>query len=44
MLFALYVSGLRDALHTTRLGVELGVVVLTALFFEDDLVLIFQTP
>ena len=44
MLFALYVAGLGNALHNSRLGYQLGSVVLTALFFADDLVLIAGSP
>ena len=44
MLFALYVSGLGDALHRSQLGIELGEEIITALFFADDLVLISRTP
>ena len=44
MLFALYVAGLGNALHNSKLGYQLGGVVLTALFFADDLVLIAGSP
>ena len=38
MLFALYISGLGDALHLSKLGI------ISTLFFADDLVLISSTP
>ena len=44
MLFSLYVSGLGDALHNSELGFRMGEVVLTAIFFADDLVLIAGSP
>ena len=44
MLFALYVSGLGDALHNSKLGFQMGEVVLMAIFFADDLVLIAWSP
>ena len=44
MLFALYVSGLGDALHNSKLGFRLGDIVLSAIFFADDLVLIAGSP
>ena len=44
MLFALYMAGLGNALHNTKLGVKLGDVIITALFFAYDLVLISSTP
>jgi hypothetical protein len=44
MLFALYISGLGDHLHASRLGIEMGTEIITALFFADDLVLISKTP
>ena len=37
MLFALYVSGLGDALHSSKVGFQMGEVVLTAIFFADDI-------
>jgi len=36
MLFALYVAGLGNKLHASRLGVALGNEVLAALFSADD--------
>ena len=42
--FLLYVSGLGDALHISKLGFQMGEVVLTAIFFADDLVLIAGCP
>ena len=44
MLFALYVAGLGNTLHASRLGVTIGNEVITALFFTDDLVIISCTP
>ena len=44
MLFALYVSGLGNALEKSRLGFRIGDLVLTAFFFADDLVLIAGSP
>ena len=44
LLFALYVAGLGAELHATELGVKMGEVVVTALFFADDLILISRTP
>ena len=43
MLFALYVAGLGNTLHASRLGVTIGNEVITALFFADDLVIISCT-
>ena len=44
LLFALYISGLGAKLQEMKLGVELGGVVLTRMFFADDLILISRTP
>ena len=44
MLFALYIASLGMALDRTKLGVKLGNVILTALFFADDLLLLSRTP
>ena len=44
MLFALYMAGLGNALHDSKLGIKLGDVIITALFFADDLVLIASNP
>ena len=44
MLFALYIASLGMALDGTKLGVKLGNVILTALFFADDLLLLSRTP
>ena len=44
MLFALFIASLGVALDSTKLGVELGGTVLTALFFADDLLLLSRTP
>ena len=38
MLFALYISGLGEALHLSKLGNKASII--SALFFADDLVLI----
>ena len=43
LLFALYVSGLGVNLQDTGLGIQLGSVILTGIFFADDLVLISKT-
>ena len=43
LLFALYVSGLGTVLHSMKEGVNFDGVVLSALFFADDLVLISRT-
>ena len=40
MLFSLYISGLGRVLHTLREGIDFDGVVISALFFADDLVLI----
>ena len=44
MLLALYISGLGEALHLSRLGIRMGSSIITALFFADDLVLFSSTP
>ena len=44
MLFALYISGLGEALHLSKLGIRMGSSIISALFFAEDLVLIFSTP
>ena len=44
MLFALYMAGLGNALHNTKLKVKLGDAIIRALFFVDDWVLISSTP
>ena len=43
LLFALYVSGLGVNLQDTGLGIQLGSVILTGIFFADDLILISKT-
>ena len=43
LLFALYVSELGIKLQETKLGIQLGSLTLTGLFFADDLVLISRT-
>ena len=40
MLFSLYISGLGKVLHSLRKGIAFDGVVISALFFTDDLVLI----
>ena len=44
MLFALNISGLGEALHLSQLGIKMGLSIISALFFADDLVLISITP
>ena len=44
MLFALYISGLGEALHLSKFGIRMGSSIISALFFVDDLVLISSTP
>ena len=43
LLFSLYISGLGKVLHSLQEGVVFNGVVVTALFFADDLVLISRT-
>ena len=43
LLFALYISSLGNVLHSMQEGVEFVGLVISALFFADDLILIFQT-
>ena len=43
MLFSLYIAGLGAALHSLREGVDFDGVIISALFFADDLVLISRT-
>ena len=43
LLFSLYISGLGKVLHSLKEGVGFNGVVVTALFFADDLVLISRT-
>ena len=43
LLFALYMSGLGTVLHSMKEGVNFDGVILSALFFADDLVLISRT-
>ena len=40
----LFIASLGVALDSTKLGVELGGTILTALFFADDLLLLSRTP
>ena len=40
MLFALFIASLGVALDSTKLGVELGGMILTALFYSDDQLLL----
>ena len=44
LLFALYIAGLGIQLQETKLGIEIGGVHLTRLFFTDDLILVSKTP
>ena len=44
LLFALYIAGLGIRLQETKLGIEIGGVHLTGLFFADDLILVSKTP
>ena len=44
MLFVLFIASLGVVLDRTKLGVELGGMILTALFFADDLLLLSRTP
>ena len=44
MLFALYITLLGVALDGTKLRLKLGNVILTTLFFADDLLLLSRTP
>jgi len=44
MLFALYIASLGQQLQNLKLGVALGGVIVTALFFADDLLLLSRTP
>ena len=44
LLFALYIASLGQALDSSKLGVKLGKVMITAIFFEDDLLLLSRTP
>ena len=39
----LYISGLGKVLHSLQEGIDFDGVVISALFFADDLVLIFRT-
>ena len=43
MLFSLYISGLGRILHSLQEGIDFDGVVISALFFADDLVLISRT-
>ena len=43
LLFAIYVSSLGEELNNSGLGVQLGSVVLSAIFFADDIVLITES-
>ena len=43
LLFSLYIAGLGAALHSLREGIDFDGVVISALFFADDLVLISRT-
>ena len=43
MLFSLYISGLGKVLHSLHKGIDFDGVVISALFFTDNLVLISQT-
>ena len=44
LLFALYIASLGQALDNSKLGVKLGKVMITAIFFADDLLLLSRTP
>ena len=44
LLFALYIAGLGIRLQESKLGIEIGGVHLTGLFFADDLILVSKTP
>ena len=44
LLFSLYIAQLGTALHRSKLGINIGAELITALFFADDLVLISGTP
>ena len=43
MLFSLYISGLGAALHSLHEGIDFEIVIISPLFFADDLVLISRT-
>ena len=43
LLFSLYMSGLGERLQKTEVGIKLGHITLSGLFFADDLVLISRT-
>ena len=43
LLFSLYMAGLGQALHESRLGIRMGRQYVSALFFADDLVLVSRS-
>ena len=43
LLFALFISALGDRLNSTNLGIPIGGIIITAIFFADDIVIIGKT-